>query len=135
MIEYIFFDSSLSERFSKHARSLGIECIPTQDSMGITLAVPEDIPDDVAAALELAYDELLEQQAEMIEADEAELKHAAAIHINLADGSPCMIRIEPAMMNRLLSCLSIDELHRLVTGIAHDVENPSSRPLCHNSSE
>lgn len=135
MIEYIFFDSSLSARFSEHARTLGIECTPIQDAMGITLAVPEDIPDDVAAALERTYDELLERQAELVEADEAELKHAAAIRINLADGSPCLIRIEPAMMNRLLSCLSIDELHRLVAGIARDVENPCGLPLCHNSSE
>ena len=62
---------------------------------------------------------------------EPDLKHTTAINITLADGRPCTIRIEPAMMNRLMSCLSIDEIHQLATTIARSVENPDNRPLCH----
>ena len=98
--------------------------------MGIIVALPEDLPETVAEALEERYDELLEQQAALVEAGEADLKHVAGIPIALADGSPCMVRIAPAMMNRLLGCMSIEELHELVTGIARDVENPDGRALC-----
>jgi hypothetical protein len=34
------------------------------------------------------------------------------------------------MMNRLMGCLSIDEIHQLATTIARSVENPDNRPLC-----
>jgi len=130
MMEYIFFDLDLSTRFVEHASQLGVECTRAQDEMGIVVAVPEDLPEAVEAALENRYDELLEQQAALVEAAEPGLKHVAAIHIALSDGRPCLVRIAPEMMNRLLECISIDELHQLVTAIARDVENPDSRALC-----
>jgi hypothetical protein len=66
----------------------------------------------------------------MVEDAEPDLKHTTAIHITLGDGRPCAICLEPAMMNRLMSCLSIDEIHQLATSIARSVENPDNRPLC-----
>ncbi|MBS4098723.1 MAG: hypothetical protein KGZ83_18020 [Sulfuricella sp.] len=131
MIDYIFFDAGLCGQFIEKARKLGVAAIESHDEMGINVALPEDLPDDVGEALEAFYDELLEQQAALVEANEPTLRHAAGIHIDLCDGSPCLIRIEPALMNRLLSVLSIEELHQLVTGIAHAVENPVSAPICH----
>jgi hypothetical protein len=92
--------------------------------------VPEDLDDLIANRLETYYAMLLDDQAELVEEAEPDLKHVAAINITLADGRPCAIRIEPAMMGRLMSCLSIDEIHQLATTIARSVENPDNRPLC-----
>ncbi len=134
MMEYIFFDRSLSDLFVEYAGQQGVECTQTQDDMGITVALPEDLPEAVEEVLENRYDELLEQQAALIEAEEPGLIHVAGIRVELADGRPCMVRIAPEMMNRLLGCMSIEELHGLVTGIARDVENPDGRALCCSAS-
>lgn len=131
MMEYIFFDAALSTRFAQFAQELGVPCQEKQDDMGITLAVPEDLDDEVTDKLEAFYDQLLEEQADLVEETEPGLKHAAAINIVLADGRPCQIRIAPEMMNRLMGCLSTEEIHALATTIARSVENPDSRPLCH----
>lgn len=130
MMEYIFFNAELAERFAGFARLIGARCEERSDSMGLVVAVPEDINEELSNRLETYYAHLLDEQAEMVEETEPDLKHTAAINITLADGRPCAIRIEPAMMNRLMSCLSIDEIHQLATTIARSVENPDNRSLC-----
>ncbi|MDD5240517.1 MAG: hypothetical protein PHG47_02220 [Sulfuricella sp.] len=131
MMEYIFFDEALCARFIEFARQLDVPCQQKPDDMGITVAVPEDLDDGVADSLETHYDQLLEEQADLTGEAEPGQKHAAAICIALADGRPCTIRIEPAIMGRLMGCLSIEEIHELATTIARNVENPNDKPLCH----
>ncbi|HUX62439.1 hypothetical protein [Sulfuricella sp.] len=131
MMEYIFFNDSISRRFAEFAQVLGIPCQERHDKMGLVIAVPEDLDDLVANRLETYYAMLMDDQAELVETAEPDLKHVAAISITLADGRPCTIRIEPAMMGRLMECLSIDEIHQLATTIARSVENPDDKPLCH----
>lgn len=130
MMEYIFFNAEIAERFTEFARLIGAGGEERSDSMGLVVAVPEDLDDELGNRLDTYYAHLLDEQAEMVEQSEPDLKHAAAINITLADGRPCAIRIEPALMNRLMGCLSIDEIHQLATTIARSVENPDNRPLC-----
>jgi hypothetical protein len=129
-MEYIFFNAELAERFAEFARLIGASCEERSDNMGLVVAVPEDLDDALGNRLETYYAHLLDEQAEMVEEAEPDLKHATAINITLADGRHCTIRIEPAMMNRLMGCLSIADIHELATTIAHSVENPDNRPLC-----
>ena len=130
MMEYIFFNAELAERFTEFARLIGTSSKKRSDNMGLVVAVPEDLDDELGNRLDTYYAHLLDEQADMVEEAEPDLKHTTAINITLADGRPCAIRIEPAMMNRLMSCLSIDEIHQFATTIARSVENPDNRPLC-----
>lgn len=131
MMEYIFFHDSISRRFAEFAQVLGIPCQERQDKMGLIVAVPEDLDEPIANRLETYYAMLLDDQADLVEDSEPGLRHNTSINITLADGRPCAIRIEPAMMGRLMDCLSIDEIHQLATTIARNVENPDNKPLCH----
>ena len=130
MMEYIFFNAELAERFAEFARLIGTSSEKRSDNLGLVVAVPEDLDEELGNRLDTYYAHLLDEQADMVEQAEPGLKHTTAINITLADGRPCAIRIEPAMMNRLMSCLSIDEIHELATSIARSVENPDNRPLC-----
>jgi len=130
MMEYIFFNAEIAERFAEFARLIGTSYEEHSDNMGLVVAVPEDLDEALGNRLETYYAHLLDEQAEMVEESEPGLKHTAAINITLADGRPCAIRIEPALMNRLMGCLSIAEIHQLATTIARSVENPDNRPLC-----
>lgn len=130
MMEYIFFHASISRRFAEFVQVLGIPCQEKQDQMGLIVAVPEDLDEPIANRLETYYAMLMDDQADLVNATEPDQKHLAGIRITLADGRPCSIRIEPAMMGRLMDCLSIDEIHQLATTIARSVENPDDKPLC-----
>ena len=132
MMEYIFFNAEIADRFAEFARLIGTDSEKRSDSMGLVVAVPEGLDDELSNRLETYYAHLLDEQADMVEDTEPDLKHTTAINITLTDGRPCAIRIEPAMMNRLMSCLSIDEIHELATSIARSVEYPDNRPLCQN---
>ena len=131
MMEYIFFNDSISRRFAEFVQVLDIPCQERRDQMGLIVAVPEDLDDLTANRLETYYAMLMDDQADLVEAAEPDLKRVAGINITLADGRPCTIRIEPAMMGRLMGCLSIAEIHQLATAIARSVENPDDKPLCH----
>ena len=131
MMEYIFFNDSISRRFAEFAQVLGIPCQEKNDAMGLVVAVPEDLDDQLSNRLETYYAMLMDDQADLVEADEPKLKHVAGISIALVDGRPCTIRIEPEIMGRLMDCLSIAEIHQLATTIARSVENPDDKPLCH----
>lgn len=130
-MEYIFFDDGLSKRFVAFARDLGVACREKPDNMGIVIEVPDETDDATAEALEDKYDELMEMQAEITDESEPDQHHAAGVSITLADGRPCMIRIEPDIMARLMASFSVEEIHELATRIARSVENPDNRPICH----
>jgi len=132
MLEYIFFDEDVLNRFMAYARQLGLECSKSDDVMGLVAAIPDDLPEEQAELLEQYYDQLQEEQCVLVEQTEGGLiKHAAGIRVTLSDGRPCMIRLEPEMANRLLGCFSIDEVQELVNIVARSIESPDDGPICH----
>lgn len=131
MFEYMFFDDELRQRFVTYARSRGVECTFPPDDMGLLAATPEDMDDVVSDDLDTYYDELMEEQADRIDATDGEATHqAAGVRVTLSDGRPCMIKLEPALANRLLAAFTLEEMQELVNVIAKSVENPGDGPLC-----
>ena len=131
MLEYIFFEETLRDKFATFLRGRGVE--PTlSDESGCVAAIPEDLEDDLADAIDECYERLLQENAELLEGTEDALeKNAAGVRVELADGTPCMVRLDPDLMARLLGCISLEELRDMVQDIAAAVENPDDRPLCH----
>lgn len=131
MFEYMFFDEELRQRFVAYAHARGIECILPQDDMGLVAATPEDVDETVSDQLDGYYDELMEEQADRADAADGAATHqAAGVRVTLSDGRPCMIKLEPALANRLLAAFTLGEMQELVNAIARSVENPSDGPLC-----
>lgn len=131
MFEFMFFDNELRQQFIDFAHERGVACEVVEDNMGMIAAVPEDIPDTVSDALDSYYDELMDQQAERVDqADGAATHQVAGIRVTLQNGQPCMIRLEPALANRLLSAFTLEEMQTLVQAIARNLENPDDGPVC-----
>lgn len=131
MFEYMFFDHDLRRQFIDFAHDHGVQCEAVEDSMGLVAALPEDIPEAVSDALERRYDELLELQSERVDRAEGAATHqAAGVRVTLGDGRPCMIKLEPSLVNRLLAAFSLEDVQHLVQAIAHSVENPTDEPVC-----
>ncbi len=130
MNEYIFFDTSLRDMFVTRARSLGVECDLRDDSMGLIAAVPEDIAENLADELEACYEELEEEQADLLALTEGGLKKLAGFQLVLPDGQTSTVALEPDMAKRLLACFNIDEIQVLFDTVARSALDPKIRPLC-----
>lgn len=130
MNEYIFFDASLRDKFVEHAKTLGVVCELRDDSMGIIAAVPEDIADDLFDDLEARYDELQEEQSDLLTQEEGGLKKLAGFQLVLPDGQTCIVPLQPDMANRLLSCFSFEEIQVLFDIVARSALDPKNKPLC-----
>ncbi len=132
MLEYIFFNEQIADEFIAVVNQYDIENrLVVEDGM-VTVEVSEDITDDVANNIDQHYEKLLQRNGELMEQGEDALeKNVAAVQVALADGSPCTIRIEPELMSRLLSALSMEEVRDLAQVIAKGVERRDNSPLCH----
>ncbi len=131
MLEYVFFDQTIVERFIAAVRRMGVAAQQAADSE-LTVEVPEDIDDTLADAIDDEYEKLLQDNAALVEEGEDALeKNVAGIQVLLADGSPCMVRLDPDLVARLLTVVSMEELRDLAQTITEGVENPDNRPLCH----
>ncbi len=129
MLEYMFFDERVRERFGEFLKSKGVEyCF--SDENGLVVMVPEDLPEELDEAIDKQYEKLLQETAELLE-DEVIEHSAAGVRVQLSDGTPCQVRIDPDLFARMLGCITLEELRDLVQDIALGVENPDDRPICH----
>lgn len=130
MNEYIFFEASLRGKFVDRANALGVACELRDDNMGIIAAVPEDIAEDLADDLEAYYEELEQEQSDLLALTEGGLKKLAGFQLVLPDGQISTVALQPDMAKRLLACFNIDEIQALFDVVARSALDPKVRPLC-----
>jgi len=131
MLEYVFFDEGIREKFLRFVREHGVDA-RANDSDGCIAELPEDIDDKLAEAIDDQYEILLQETAAQMEEGEHALeKNVAGVTFQLSDGTPCTVRLDPDLVARVLNCLTMEEFRDMVQLIAAGVENPDNRPLCH----
>ena len=130
MMEYIFFDASLRDRFVELAKNLGVACDLQDDNMGWVVAVSEDLADNLVELLEAHYDKLQEAQSELMSQSQGGLKRLAGFQLVLPDGQTCTVPLQPDVANRLLSCFSFEEIQALFGTVASSALNPKNSHLC-----
>jgi hypothetical protein len=129
MIEYIFFDASLRDRFLAYAELRGVPCTAADDPMGMVVEIPEDIPDKLSDEIESFY-ETLEREQEKISKADGDLNRLAGFRFNLPDGQSRMLPIEPDIANRLMSHFTLEEIQHLLDDVAHCTLFPNDEHLC-----
>ena len=129
MIEYIFFDAALRDKFVKYAEQQGVPCTASEDSMGLVVAIPEDIPESVSDEIEGYYD-ALEQEQEDLSRTEGDLKRLAGFRFNLPNGESRMLPLQTNLANRLLAHFSLQEIQALFDAVADCTLNPQDEHLC-----
>lgn len=131
MLEYVFFDEGIRDKFVEFLRERGVEA-ECSDEEGCIAAIPEDLDDDLADDIDACYEMLLQETAELLEQGEHAMeKNVAGVTFQLSDGTPCTVRLDPDLVARILNCISMEEFRDMVQLIATGVENPDNRPLCH----
>jgi len=131
MLEYMFFDAALRDRFVARARELGVACALSDASLGLVAAVPEDLPADTEAELEACYDALQDEEARQVDASDGEAaKHVAGFRLDLPDGRSTTVPVAPDVAQRLMACFSFEEIHALFATVARHALDPHETPLC-----
>ncbi len=130
MMEYIFFNAELRDRFVEHAQGIGVACVLQDDSMGLVVAVSEDLDDDLMDALEARYDELQQDQSRLEELSEGGLRRLAGFRFDLPGGRSCMVSLQTETASRLLASFSLEEIQALFGAVARSALNPGDDRLC-----
>ncbi len=129
MLEYMFFDAGIRKQFGEFLKGKEVE-YQFSDKDGLVVLVPEDLPEELDDLIDERYEKLLQETAELLE-DEVVDQSAAGVRVQLSDGTPCQVRLDPDLMARMLGCITLEELRDLVQDIALAVENPDDEPICH----
>ena len=131
-MDYIFFDQALCERFLHFVSERGVPGEAREDEVaGYVVRLPEDIDEALSDAIEDEYDALMVEQMVLAESDESwGTRQVMGVEVDRADGSRSMVRIEGSLGRRLSEHFSPEEVHELVSAIAHSLDNPVEGPLC-----
>jgi hypothetical protein len=125
MIEYIFFDATLRDKFLAFAEQRDVPCTASDDSMGLLVAIPEDIAEDVADEIEEYYESLEDEQEDLSKA-KGDLNRLAGFNFTLPDGQQRILPLPSEMANRLLANFSMEEIQGLLNDVAERTLNPNS---------
>jgi hypothetical protein len=138
MLDYIFFDKLLANKFKDHLTNMAIafECSNDENFgsiQGEIVSIADDTSDVILAELQNLYDELQDKMEQLLEQnDEGLIMNAAGMEVKLKNGIICTLRISPDIVTRILTVLEFDELQSFVENIARSVEEPDSEHFCHN---
>jgi hypothetical protein len=94
--------------------------------------LPDETDDSLMDDIEAYYDEMLDMNEALFveQADASEHVHTAGVSVNLSDGRSVQALVDPALLNRILTVLSTDELGRFINAIVDAVEHPDERSVC-----
>jgi hypothetical protein len=133
MLEFIFFHQNISRQFTDFVASTGIDCNIDDDGDSITVAIPEDIDDDIADRIEEEYDRLLDLSREQIDREELDNQddyQKASLLITLDSGDKTCAHVDADTLNRILRVISNEALNELIGDIVDAVEHPDDRSYC-----
>lgn len=131
MLEYVFFDEVPCKKFVVFLNQKGIEHQPPAGDEVMLVAIPEDLDESVITEVESYYDEMMELGSEILSnrTDDGQV-NTAGLTVTLNDGRISYAVLDPAIVNKMLEVLSLDEMNTLVNAIADAVENPNDTPIC-----
>ena len=129
MIDYIFFDEVLRERFVAFTQARNVPCTVSDDNLGLLVSIPETFPEELIDELEDHYEQLQDEQADLSHA-EGEFNRLAGFRFNLPDGQSRMLPLQTGIANRLLANFTLEEIQNLFEAVAACTVNPGEEHLC-----
>lgn len=135
MLEYLFFTQEIADKFIAYLKGKNLAWEQKNDPMlgSIVIETPEDIEDELWDELDDYHESLGEDEQKILEVELADSEtetNAAGIYIQLANGEQTVAQINPDVMNRMLSVISMDEFNEFIETIVSSVESPDDAPIC-----
>lgn len=135
MLEYLFFNQKIADKFISFLTDKGLEWSQHNDPMldSIVIKTSEEIEDALWDELDDYHEELAPEDQKLLEdalVDSETETNAAGIYIQLAGGGQTVAQINPEVMNRMLGVISMDEFNDFIETIVSSVESPDDSPIC-----
>ena len=129
--EYILFDRTLCDRFVAFVAQQGINAEVRPDAMeGFVIALPDVSDERRQLAISAAYDALMQEQYDLVAAEDDGLRSVMAVTVTLPGGESRAVTLPGDLGRRLYEHFSIEEVQVLIEKIAAAVANPHEGPIC-----
>ena len=142
MLDYILFNKKPFELFVEWLKSNNVSYETKVDKEGdeesYVIQVAENLKDDLLEAIDEKYEEFMEMNQDMVNAEEKqnhEGYNMAGIIVTLKDGSTSYADIDSDLLSRVVSVISPEEFGTIVDAIADAVENPQPKTYCQRMRE
>ena len=131
MPRYAFFDDNVRQQFAATAHQHNVDFVTDEQADEYLIVVADNLEAETIEALDEAYNNIMAAGMGMWEeTDEQASDSAAAVKVQLSDGTAANIRFNPELLARLLEVLTPREVEDMVQEIALGVENPTDAPVC-----
>ncbi|TXH71197.1 MAG: hypothetical protein E6Q83_03070 [Thiothrix sp.] len=134
VLEYLFFTREIADQFAEQlaARSVDYQEVIEAVQEAIVFKIPESVGQQVWDELDDLYDELsLADQALLeSEVEDESAQAAAGIYLQLANGKQTIAQVNPDLVNRILSVLSLEEFNQFLDTLVKSVEQPDDSAIC-----
>lgn len=134
VLEYLFFTPDIARQFIQALNEHGLEYVQETEPVqgAIVLKIAEGVDDDLWDELDDLYDELSEVDQALLEEgiEDSSAKSTAGIYLQLLGGKQTVAQVDPDIMNRILSVISMDEFNAFIDTIVRSVETPDDSPIC-----
>ncbi len=130
MLEYVFFHAQPFDEFVAYLNELGLQPDIQTDEDCWEASLPEDLDDELSEKIEERYDQLMEMNQQLFDAEQPEGYHTAGVVVNLAGGETVYAQVNPLLLGKIMGVLTPEELGDVVNAIVDAVEKPDERSLC-----
>lgn len=134
VLEYLFFTQSIANKFIAALQKWGISYAQTQEAVqgGIVLKIAETEAEAYWDELDALYDDLSAEDQHLLEAglEDGNAKSTAGVYLQLQGGKQTVAQVDPNIMNRILSVISVEEFNAFIEIIVQSVEQPDDTPIC-----
>lgn len=134
VLEYLFFTRTIADQFAQglNERNIDYEEYIEAVQAAVVFKVSESVGEILWDELDTLYDELSVADQALLEqgvADETAYS-MAGIYLQLANGQQTIAPVNPDMVNRILSVLSLEEFNQFLDTIVKSVEQPDASAIC-----
>ncbi|QTR49220.1 hypothetical protein [Candidatus Thiothrix anitrata] len=134
LLEYLFFTPAIADKFAAALQENDLVYVREIESMqGATLLkIADGVDDALWDSLDELYEVLNTEDQALLEAGlvDEDAKSTAGIYLQLAGGRQTVAQINPDVMNRMLSVITMDEFNAFIETIVRNVETPDDSAIC-----
>lgn len=136
VLEYLFYTEQQASLFTNYLDKYQVpwqQAIePIQDAMVVN--IKEADIGDLWDQVDDFYDQLEAQEIDILDQDPGNDDiSAAGLHLQLASGQFTIAKVNPAILKRIMTVLSNQELTEFLDAVVDSVENPDDTPICKTS--
>ncbi|MDJ0881436.1 MAG: hypothetical protein QNJ56_07275 [Gammaproteobacteria bacterium] len=133
-LEFIFFHEDPYHRFKQFLREKKVPLLREDKDVtnveGYVIVIEDNLDDALNDEIEDFYEEMMRLNERLVSTEAGDAMNIMGLAVTIQDGRSVLAAVDPAVLNKILTVVTQQELGQLVDDIVEAVENPDGRPLC-----